>query len=314
MSPPKALSNDSIKFSKNLIKQVKKESKQIIKKNIFKSSFILLLKLTIFLCTFFSFLILIYSIFGINFVVAPVFKSLFYYLSLARDTNKDLLIIMSATSFCLFYILGIPLKYGALKWFWYVLYEKKACCSKIFFYYSNFSKFFRSFLFHTSLNFIKLLYLLICLCPGIAFFIFACIKMQTAVEFNHKVIFAGLILLSFILIFACYVLYRIVTMKYMFASKFFTLNENLSIRKALKISAITVKKNRLNIIRFFLSFSLLFISCIFILPIFFIFPYFNLAFCFYSNKLPIKPNKKLKKSLDYTKINLPNCATVISLS
>lgn len=290
---------------KDTIKQSKKEGATKLKGNAKLFMPIILLRFILFLPLATSFCFLFFAVFNNEFILKPFFREVFYYFSIARESNKYLLITLFAISFFSFYFISLPLKYGIRRWHLKISNTGKSSINEIFFYYGKFKDFFKILLLDATLKIKKLFYFLLCLIPSFFLFIYSSISMQQDIQINHKFMFGIFIILSFILGITSVFLFLILTMKYMFAINFFIENNNTGINCSIKKSCITVKKNRLNIIRFTLSFSLLFLSCIFILPIFYVFPYFGTSLFIYSKKIPIRTNKHLEKISNHT-INIKN--------
>lgn len=253
------------------IKSIKKESLKKLSKNWKKAYFIVALKLFF---TAANFVLSIFMFFLTNsnhFIFSYIFPNFFVYAYAIIQNYSVFLFIVTQILMLFLSLFLIPLNFGIFRWFNTLTQTSSAKISEIFFYYRNIKLIFKTFLFKFVMWFKIAIFSVIFLIPGVVLFIFSCIKMQIVSE-NKKWLFS-LAVLGSIVFLLCGIIFFI-----KFASKYFLLpylqvinDENFAIntKKSLKI----VDNNEEYMGKIFVSFCLWLPLQIFIIPMFFVFPY-----------------------------------------
>lgn len=268
-------------------RSIKKESLKRLSKNWHKALFITGVKLFFmiinFILNFTVFFLtnegnILFNYFPKNFL--DLFNSLKY-------GNRSTIIIFFQSFSLLLNLILIPLNYGILRWFYSLVKNKKADISIIFYYYKKPKRFFKTFLFKLTIIYRFLFLGMIFIFPGLSLFLMSCVQMQI-VSSNRKLLFSFAIIgMAIFLICGIFFFIRFAAKYFLMSFLQVTNDEGIVIntKKSVKI----MNENEDYFGKIFFSFFMLLPLQIFVIPIFFIFPYT-------TSIMFVGINQKLKKN------------------
>ena len=256
-------------------KFIKKESLNKLSKNWGKAFFIVGLKISFmvlnFILGFFTFFLTNENSFIFDYI--PL--GLLNLLNSSKQYNRLILFLVCQFLSIFLYIFYIPLNYGVLRWFYNLAKYGNSDFLTVFYYYKNIKNIFITFLFKIVMFLRFLFFGLIFLLPGFSLFLFSCIKMQTVNE-NKKFLFS-LSVLEMLIFFVCGIFLFIKFSAKYFLMPFLQVTNDENIFKNTKRSISIMNSNEEYFGKVFFSFFLWLPLQIFVLPMFFVFPYTTMA-------------------------------------
>lgn len=189
------------------------------------------------------------------------------------DKSPIIVNISSSVVVLLFWIMFFaPAYIGMHEYFTAPLKDEKQTIDLIFNWYS-FKRFFISLKTVLSLILLKL-FMLICFCaPSVLIFIFTfkCLFDEGIFKSVAYIIFAG----AGVMLILGLISYLCAVERYAPVPYIISINPKIKLREALKASRKIMEGEYLHFLLFKLSFSGWFLSCIFLFPVFFVFPYYK---------------------------------------
>lgn len=261
--------------------------------------------LRLFFISFFSFLVRRGALAIWLYCIVHLFKSgmLMSYL----DSYNDAL-VYSIVSFDIAFVTTILFLFiCALKLGEQFLYFIKASGGKgrtgLLFRFFTFESSIRAFYFYARLTFLKLAWLLYFLLPcvvcyGLTFYLYAGGKLLPVVFYT--MLAGSSILLSF-----CIFMWRVAFFRYNAAPYYFSLNRDISAKEAIKKSVTFTDGFLQDSVLMDSSFSGWFLSCLTVIPIVYVIPYFKLSkalFVVESLSCQAYPESKQKYAINYLRL------------
>lgn len=175
----------------------------------------------------------------------------------------------------------LPLKLSGEVWFCESAKRNKPMLRKIFFSYRPLY-FLKSILLCVSIFFLKLFWLFLYCLPSIAFasYLYYCLQSGISKTMFYLIISATALSLS------CGLYFSFVTFqRYSLSYVLFYENKNAGVFESIRLSTILMDKNCFALAKLKLSFSLWFLICPLIIPIFYVYPYYKLSVSYFLNRI-----------------------------
>lgn len=284
------------------LKELKRNvKKNLLKKNLFLSCIITLLKYFSQASFLFFLLLLVISLTDLTGIESFIPKFLFQ----LENSYKHIFIIFLSPIVLLMYLLTFFLKLGIKRWYYLLTKDSTISFLEIFYYYNEKKAMISALklklftMLRLTFESIKLLF------PPLFLFAFFSIQMQICAS-EIKVLFAFFMIISMLifLINTVYFIKTIIVCK-LYQAVFFE-NGITNFSKELKKIKLIFKKNKLDFLKFLASLSSCFFSCIFILPLIIAVPYFYMMIYSYTNFMIKQNNGRIlepKNKFFYIDIN-----------
>ena len=200
-----------------------------------------------------------------------------------------------STLLCLLFL--PPLFIGQTEWYWYLSEGKKPGIGDVFGWFGSLRHYIKSVWFCLNLFIRVLLWvLLICALPAIMLF-YGYNLFSTKLYDLNSLIGALLLFFGTIIMFGALFLLFYILMRYFLALYLLVEDNQRKVGKCFKEAVRLSKGYRWELYKFVLSFSLWFLTCYFVFPIVYVFPYFNTSstvfvkHVMYSQRFKDKLNK-----------------------
>lgn len=208
-------------------------------------------------------------------------------------SNSLIIFVITSLIISLIYCCVISvLKMGEINWSYLTIYQKTNDFSNIFNYFSCFKNILKSWYVSCQIFFRKIFWSII------IFFIPMLVSAWSLLATTHQNLVANKYLisfgyiLSFFLIIISSLICLIFFQRYMLTRYLLVSGECKKTREAIKLSIKIMKNKKLDYIFLLISFSGWIISCLFIVPIFFVFPYVKITIALYSRYIIEEYNQK----------------------
>lgn len=264
------------------MKEIKKISLKIFSKNNVKNLiFILFIKTILNLFLIFLSFFIIFSFFnfkndGYNFFPFIQNIPIFYFG----------LILLLVYSFCVF----MPLRMGVYLWFSKLKKDSVTPLSTIFLYYRNFKLFAKTILFELILLLKMVLNFIFCLGPALGLLLFCSLKFYDFPQ-DFQIFARILILIAIFSIFVGILLFFKLQISQIVTKFLFVQNKQNNILNIIKSSNFLLHNNNKEFTKFLYSFWHYLFFCIFIIPIPFVFAYFEICMFQFTKKIIYKQNQ-----------------------
>lgn len=195
---------------------------------------------------------------------APTLRSFEDYLAYFTTGGMGLNLLIDLAMAGFFFILSSPLSLGITYWFRSLCQLKNLQVGQIFRFYQNNDLFFSAIIFEAMLTVLNIIFAVISFIPSVACFAWAYISGGTLP-----------IVLGIVLALGGILLFIALSLRFFFARYLFCGEYGYSAFDCLKYSSKYMKTHIGSVMRVILSFTLWFISCIFILPVAYVIPFYN---------------------------------------
>ncbi len=245
-----------------------------------------------------------------HFSIIDLFNNLIFIklnnMSLSSLPVSELMFILTSFLVGLIYcLINSVLKNGIVDWNYSVISDKNSDFLNIFSYFSSFKKVLLSWYISLQLFLRKIFWTILIFSPSILIFSWSILATVYQNKVNNKVLIPFGYILALCLAIIAFVICLIFLQRYALARYLIISGECNKVRKAIKLSIKIMNGKKAEYLWLICSFIGWFLTCIFVLPLFFVLPYFNISLTLYYrylieqfnyNKNLIENNKSIENN------------------